>query len=1159
MEECAAQRATSARNDRYGTLPLSTSLLTPPLVATSTRTAMMPSSPSTVASALGTSLVEACPRPLAGSSTQTSSPSECSLIASTSPLIQSSSTETSFAVPSTASSWMVRSSPHAEKATAIAPLLAAPVTLRASPHHPLSAVATSDSPSLPFSRTVGSTTMSSVALHDAGELKKVDAQSFVVHCDPSGKQAQRQGSTTSLSPLASAAETTHVGPLKADCDSSVSATLRRLFRRASAQKNVENRGDDAALAGSRNGKHDGTASPSTDAQGTAHCGRSIDSGGAEITCSASPITSSIRDNAPETAQMATTAPSTTPAVEAGQHPPRASHATCETAIREESVDHKATAATAPESQPQPRQPCSVTPQADFVGTSSQQQCFSVAPRTLPQACSSIRSGAATVPKQSLLCSLASLMEEQLVHACGTGNVGADSTTPFIAVDHFSSAVEKQSWSRYSKASSSVSLDIGDVMDDEVYLDGGREENMRSALSGVVTASIASAPVTANSSRSASATRFPPALSDTAGAAVPVEATASADASAANLPLASTGCTSPQPICATGPATAAKPAAPPPQGNQPPSHLFVVSSPHLGNVFKSAATSPLPPSTFTCTPLASSSATSGAHESTRHRVRAGSQPVASSCLLFNRGGAKCVATSLAAMQRVRTTEGVYFRDHRCRDSNSLRGAHQRPAPPPPPPPPSRIPSPLRRAAAYMGGGFSSVVHTAHEHHRGLGCDALGQLSVSPGSARALPEQQGPQGFPAIHPPSSTSLFRPRTDSVVADHDHGFSGRRSAVFSKLGSLSSSMNVVNTPRLSLDDSTSCMSSLSTIPRTHQSTPVDATPQSPQHHRYVSHLDRNSFNSSPIRNVRAGAHELSTSEAGAMPNPEVLPSSLRHSESCDACVVGRCGDRHRQCSGNCDCGCCGGCAQLHSDSSGRGPAASVSPASQRDVTPTSVTSSFGSLAAAVTSAASHLIPLSVSLGNLTAPMSKNGSNSAYQPWPLGGSAGNSIPCLHDGFTMRPDAETLQGLPRGKVPRIPGCSIRDWAAHLSAKEEDLRRQEQQHHDTPHPNHGDAPRSGAAPRAKPNSTGVVRTARLPRMTPQEVATHNTPDDLWIVVRNVVYDCTLFQRYHPGGEKLLLACGGRDATAVYDRFHAWVSCESFMAPYAVGVLAPPESR
>ncbi|KAG5499586.1 hypothetical protein JIQ42_05060 [Leishmania sp. Namibia] len=1149
---------------------------------------MMPSSPSTVALALGTSFMEAYPRPLAGSSTQTSSPSECSLITSTSPLIQPSSTETSFASPSTASSWVVRSSPHAEKATAIAPLPAAPATLRASPHHPLSAVATSDSPSLSFSRTVGSTTMSSVALHDAGELE-VDAQSLVVHCDPSGKQAQRQGSTTSLAPLASAAETTHVGPPNANCDSSLSATLRRLFRRASAPKNVESRDDDAALAESSSvslvqtrlghssnlfvpgkdavvaaavvaadDKHDDTASPSTDAQGTAHCGRSIDSGGAEIMCSASPITSSIRDNAPETAQMATAAPATTPAVEAGQHPPRASHATCETAIKEESIGHTATAATAPESQPQPRQPCCVTPQEDFVGTSSQRQCFSVGPRTPPQACPSVRSGAATESKQSLLCSLASLTQQQLVHARGTGNVGADSSTPFIAVNHFSSVVEKQSWSRYSKASSSVSLDIGNVMDDEMYLDGGLEENLRSALSGVVTASIASAPVTANSSRSASTTRFPPALSDTAGAAVPVEATASADASAANLPLASTGCTSAQPICATGPATAAKPAAPPPQGNQPPSHLFVVSSPHLGNVSKSAATSPLPPSTFACNPLASSSATSGAHENTRHRVRAGSQPVASSCLLFNRGDAKCFATSVAAMQRFRSTEDAYFRDHRSRGGNPLRGAHQRPAPPPPPPPPppSRIPSPMRRAAAYMGGGFSSVVHTAHEHHRGLGCDALGQLSVSPGSARALPEQQGSQGFPVIPPPSSTSLFRPRTDSVVADHDRSFSGRRSAVFSKLGSLSSSMNIVNTPRLSLDDSASCMSSPSTIPRTHQSTPVDATQQSPQHHRYHSHLDRNGFTSTPIRSIRAGAHELSTSEAGAMPNPVVLPPSLRYSESSDACVVGRCGDRHRQCSGNCDCG---GCAQLHNGASGRGPAAPVSPTSQRDVTPTSVTSSFGSLAAAVTSAASRLIPLSVSPGNLTAPMSKNGSNSAYQPWPLGGSAGSSIPCLHDGFTMRPDAETLQGLPRGKVPRMPGCSIRDWAAHLSAKEEDLRRQEQQHHDTLHPNHGDAPRSGAAPHAKPDSTGVVRTARLPRMTPQEIATHNTPDDLWIVVRNVVYDCTLFQRYHPGGEKLLLACGGRDATAVYDRFHAWVSCESFMAPYAVGVLAPPESR
>ena len=180
----------------------------------------------------------------------------------------------------------------------------------------------------------------------------------------------------------------------------------------------------------------------------------------------------------------------------------------------------------------------------------------------------------------------------------------------------------------------------------------------------------------------------------------------------------------------------------------------------------------------------------------------------------------------------------------------------------------------------------------------------------------------------------------------------------------------------------------------------------------------------------------------------------------------------------------------------------------------------------------------------------------------------------------MRPDAETVQNLPRGKVPRMPGCSMRDWSAHLAVKEAENRREQQQQQQQRHGGGGGSARSsqhhqraGSNPVfSGPSSCSSCTTAsafsspasqllsgsraNLPRMTPQEVSKHNTPDDLWIVIRNVVYDCTEFQRFHPGGEKLLLACAGRDATEVYDHFHAWVSCESFMGPYAVGILAPP---
>lgn len=144
--------------------------------------------------------------------------------------------------------------------------------------------------------------------------------------------------------------------------------------------------------------------------------------------------------------------------------------------------------------------------------------------------------------------------------------------------------------------------------------------------------------------------------------------------------------------------------------------------------------------------------------------------------------------------------------------------------------------------------------------------------------------------------------------------------------------------------------------------------------------------------------------------------------------------------------------------------------------------------------------------------------------------------------FVMKADPETLQQLPRRKMPRMPGCSMRDWAALLLQKEAQQRRHSVSgHHPQPYASDG---RAGLA---------MVGKKMLPRYTAQEVSQHCSPDDLWIVINNVVYDCTKFQQFHPGGGHILMACGGRDATAVYEAFHPWISCESMMGPYAVGVV------
>ncbi len=55
---------------------------------------------------------------------------------------------------------------------------------------------------------------------------------------------------------------------------------------------------------------------------------------------------------------------------------------------------------------------------------------------------------------------------------------------------------------------------------------------------------------------------------------------------------------------------------------------------------------------------------------------------------------------------------------------------------------------------------------------------------------------------------------------------------------------------------------------------------------------------------------------------------------------------------------------------------------------------------------------------------------------------------------------------------------------------------------------------------------------LPDMTLEEVAQHNTADDLWIVVYGKVYDVTEWQHEHPGGDEILQANAGKDVSTLF---------------------------
>jgi len=78
------------------------------------------------------------------------------------------------------------------------------------------------------------------------------------------------------------------------------------------------------------------------------------------------------------------------------------------------------------------------------------------------------------------------------------------------------------------------------------------------------------------------------------------------------------------------------------------------------------------------------------------------------------------------------------------------------------------------------------------------------------------------------------------------------------------------------------------------------------------------------------------------------------------------------------------------------------------------------------------------------------------------------------------------------------------------------------------------------------------------LTWQELAQHNTKDDAWMAVRGQVYDVTSWLKSHPGGRDVLLLNAGRDATQLFEAYHAvWV--HKMLERFWVGSLSHPSEH
>jgi len=72
-------------------------------------------------------------------------------------------------------------------------------------------------------------------------------------------------------------------------------------------------------------------------------------------------------------------------------------------------------------------------------------------------------------------------------------------------------------------------------------------------------------------------------------------------------------------------------------------------------------------------------------------------------------------------------------------------------------------------------------------------------------------------------------------------------------------------------------------------------------------------------------------------------------------------------------------------------------------------------------------------------------------------------------------------------------------------------------------------------------------------TKKEVSKHNTAIDCWIIVNNRVFDVTNFLSDHPGGRKVLIRMGGKDATKQFNQLHKDYVLDKVGTAFEIGII------
>lgn len=90
----------------------------------------------------------------------------------------------------------------------------------------------------------------------------------------------------------------------------------------------------------------------------------------------------------------------------------------------------------------------------------------------------------------------------------------------------------------------------------------------------------------------------------------------------------------------------------------------------------------------------------------------------------------------------------------------------------------------------------------------------------------------------------------------------------------------------------------------------------------------------------------------------------------------------------------------------------------------------------------------------------------------------------------------------------------------------------------------------------PDLAGLKGSSNKRLISMDEVKQHKSEGDIWTVLKGRVYNISPYMKFHPGGEDMLMKASGKDCSALFNKYHAWVNAEFLLEKCLVGFLDVP---